>query len=507
MTDENEDAVQSSDAGQSSDAAEIAAEEVRTAKDIVTDSSQQMFDNFVSKNFDEEQQREIYGQIDTAIQENNGNCTITWQGEDKKDKVEVTYVNGRMTKFEMNNRTVTEDFNASQHIEYKEKKHSVKVVSKEKHNLDGSTNKWKCSVKANDDNSFRAKNSRTVSHSETSLTQHSSSAVKESRKVKSENNGYSDKYTTTSANLKIGEENKFSVKGHSETLHYNENGEEIKRTGSDNLLSVGSDGVQVFHANSSQHTIADGSTITSQKGIGVTLNEGMVTVSGGTQNTITDEYGNTLYNSERIASVGVGNGIAGSYHRKKETPQETIETTFSADVHTGHIKTVADVYHRNDDYELRKRLSADFNAYKRCIDVQHKVQRSSDGQYSEQNTALNATVNSKSGTITYKKENVYPDGSSSSSEVKGSVYVQGLSHTGVSITQTSNGETHNLMKLDTQKAYNVLDGMSNGVLSSVEQVISNIENVKNSVSNTVQTAQNTINQNPVNRFMQSSYDR
>ncbi|MBP5352516.1 MAG: hypothetical protein J6Y91_01965 [Alphaproteobacteria bacterium] len=142
-----------------------------TAKEMVSGSSQQMFDHFINRNFSEEQKQELAQQLAAANVENNGNFTVSWRGSDdqKDDYVEATFRDGKLQKFEMHNQDKFEELQAEQHIKYKEKKHTVSVKSTEVIEDESGKTKYKTTIKAADDNAFKAQTQNSHSQSETVL--------------------------------------------------------------------------------------------------------------------------------------------------------------------------------------------------------------------------------------------------------------------------------------------------------------------------------------------------
>lgn len=486
----------------------VAAQGYRTAKDIVTNSSQQIFDNFIKRNFDEKQQEEIREQIDTALQESGGNCTITWQGEDKKDKVEVTYVDDKMTKFEMNNRTVGDDFNARQHIEYKQTDNYARVVTKEKHKFDGKTTKLKCSVKAYDGRDFKAKDSRSVSSQNLDIggLQYTSSSQKNTRKLQSTDNGYDDRYTTTDKSVKLGAETGVNVSGHSQTTHYNEAGGEINQTGSDNSLYAGTRGIEISHLHNSRTTTENG-TVYSESGVELSFKNGMATVTAGAEKTITDTSGNVIYDRELGGFVGIGAGVAGGMHHKLQTPDAISETDVTLHLQQGHVGGELGYVRGDQNNNIKKRMHADFNAYKKCIAAGYEVQHTTDGKNSIRNLAFEAKYLNRSGSMTLKKEQISEDGISSTHEIKGEIYAQSLSRIGVSVEESHDKDVRNILKADTRKAYDKINKISGGIVGYTEQIIQGINGVKDGAANTLQTAQNNISQNPLNNIIRTGNTR
>lgn len=479
-----------------------------TAKDIVTNSSQQIFDNFVNRNFDKNQQEEIRNQIDTALRENNGNCVISWQGEDKKDNVEVTYLNGKITKFEMNNRTICDDFSARQHIKYKQTDDYAQVVTQEKHKLNGQTTKLKCSVKAYDGRDFKAKDSRSVSAHDLNFEdlQYTSSSQKNTHKVQSTDDGYDDRFTTTNKNVKLGAETGIDISGKSQTVHYTDDGREISRSGSDNSIYAGTKGIEVSHIHNSSTTTEDG-TIYTESGAGISLKNGMATVTAGAEKTITDADGNIIYDHELGGFVGIGAGIAGGMHHKLQTPDAISETDVAVHLQQGHVGGELGYIRGNQNNNIKKRMHADFNAYKKCIAAGYEVQHTTDGKNSIRNLAFEAKYLNRSGSMTLKKERISEDGISSTHEIKGEIYAKGLSHTGISVKESHDKDVRNILKVDSQKAYNKINNISGGIIGYTEQIIQGINGVKDGAANTLQTAQNNISQNQLNNIIRTGNTR
>ena len=479
-----------------------------TAKDIVTNSSQQIFDNFVNRNFDKNQQEEIRNQIDTALRENNGNCVISWQGEDKKDNVEVTYLNGKITKFEMNNRTICDDFSARQHIKYKQTDDYAQVVTQEKHKLNGQTTKLKCSVKAYDGREFKAKDSRSVSAHDLNFEdlQYTSSSQKNTHKVQSTDDGYDDRFTTTNKNVKLGAETGIDISGKSQTVHYTDDGREISRSGSDNSIYAGTKGIEVSHIHNSSTTTEDG-TIYTESGAGISLKNGMATVTAGAEKTITDADGNIIYDHELGGFVGIGAGIAGGMHHKLQTPDAISETDVTLHLQQGHVGGELGYIRGDQNNNIKKRMHADFDAYKKCIAAGYEVQHTTDGKNSIRNLAFEAKYLNRSGSMTLKKEQISEDGISSTHEIKGEIYAQSLSRIGVSVEESHDKDVRNILKADTRKAYDKINKISGGIVGYTEQIIQGINGVKDGAANTLQTAQNNISQNPLSNIIRTGNTR
>ena len=218
-----------------------------TAKDLVTNSSQQMFDNFVNKNYTPEQKEEIYRQIEDARNATNGNFKAAWQGkdDDEFDKVEVTYRNGKMTNFEMHNRDTDETAQIDRHIEYGEKKHSARVSQKETIDRDGTKSTTKTSVKAHDDNSFKAKDmtSYSESHTNTSINEpsHHSSKTKATHTVRGDDDGglmLKDKQSQRTVD--VGERTELNAKGNTHRIEYDADGNVTKTKDTQTSLQLGS---------------------------------------------------------------------------------------------------------------------------------------------------------------------------------------------------------------------------------------------------------------------------
>ena len=479
-----------------------------TAKDIVTNSSQQIFDNFVNRNFDKNQQEEIRNQIDTALRENNGNCVISWQGEDKKDNIEVTYLNGKITKFEMNNRTVCDDFSARQHIKYKQTDDYAQVVTQEKHKLNGQTTKLKCSVKAYDGREFKVKDSHSVSAHDLNFEdlQYTSSSQKNTHKVQSTDDGYDDRFTTTNKNVKLGAETGIDISGKSQTVHYTDDGREISRSGSDNSIYAGTKGIEVSHIHNSSTTTEDG-TIYTESGAGISLKNGMATVTAGAEKTITDADGNIIYDHELGGFVGIGAGIAGGMHHKLQTADSISETDVAVHLQQGHVGGKLGYIRGDESNNIKVQMHADFDAYKRSLSAGYETQYTTNGKSKRQNFELNGKFQNRTVGLTVKNERTNEDGTSSSREIKGEIYAKGPSHTGISVKESHDKDVRNILKVDSQKAYNKINNISGGIIGYTEQIIHGVNGVKEGAESALQTAQNTFSQNPLNNIIKTSHTR
>ncbi|MBR1756775.1 MAG: hypothetical protein IJ738_05695 [Alphaproteobacteria bacterium] len=320
----------------------------KTAKDLVTESSQQMFDNFMNRNYTPDQRQEIQAQIDEALAANNGTCTIEWQGEDKGDKAEITYKDGKMTRFELHNHTdggmrgdEYVEMDADNSIKYKEKDSKVSVKTKDKIRTDGHTATTKIKIKAHDDSRFNAKQSTSFGghNHDVSALQSTDTQMKSSYHIRADGDGYSTQNTITLTELNIGKKTKLTLDGQSETTHYDNDGNVTRTTANNNHLSVAPSGVSAQHLDSRQTYNEDGTSDYHENRAGVALNRAGVTLNGGFTNAGYDENGDMSYNTSVDATAGLGAGrVAGGVSYR----------------------------HQDDKTDLKMQIHADFDAYQQC---------------------------------------------------------------------------------------------------------------------------------------------
>ena len=316
-----------------------------TAKDLVTNSSQQMFDNFVNKNYTPEQKEEIYKQIEDARNATNGNFKATWQGKDgdEFDKVEITYKNGQMTNFEMHNRDNDDASPVDRHIVYDEKKHSAKVTKEEvRVDQDGTKTKSKSTIKASDDNSFKVKETSSQSEAQTTIDlenpSHHSSKAKTTHTVKGEEDGsLAIKDKQSQRTVDIGERTELTATGNTNRTEYDANGNVTKTKTTQTTLQLGS--TNQFTTERTANTTKyddDGNVVktkNTQTNVAVGENNGYASTTHA-ERTIIDEEGNA------IATRVTDNSLTIDEHGLNEQYQTTRTTVNDDGTQTAHTNSL-----------------------------------------------------------------------------------------------------------------------------------------------------------------------
>lgn len=316
-----------------------------TAKEFVASYARQMFDSFMDKNFDSEQQKEINAQITQALQANNGTCTIRWQGADKRDNADITYQNGKLTRFTMHNYTETVAGIATESrnkINYKEKDKVVlvKIKNENKQGSDRSAQKIKITAR---DNKFDAKTTNKQSTAGQIGLSLNAKMQKDSQRIKSERAGSSkEKITRTTVDAYVGLQTSLEIVGDSQTNHYDKDGNLYRKSTNYNKLEVGGLGGKLEHRDSNTTFYADQDNTHRSHNIEVGAGLAGVGIKAGTTNRSTDKDGNI----KSSTTLGV-----------------EAQTGF------GHIAGGFDYEHQKDGNELKAQMKLDFNSAQRRMEA------------------------------------------------------------------------------------------------------------------------------------------
>lgn len=275
-----------------------------TARDMVTNSSQGMFDHFMNSNYTPEQQAEIYKQIEDARAASNGNFTASWQGSDSDqfDKVEITYRNGQMTNFEMHNRDEDEISVMDRHIEYDERRHSARVKTKDVTKADGTTTTTRTYIKAHDDNRFKTKETHSQQSSQTDLTLTSPSYTSDRTRTSHSTQGDSDgslaiKDKTSQLSVAVGTHNDLSATGNTHRVEYDADGNVTRTKDTQTSLQLGSTNQFTTSRTTNRTQYDDDGNVVKTKNIQTNLSLGEDNQYASTTHTerhTTDEDGNVI---------------------------------------------------------------------------------------------------------------------------------------------------------------------------------------------------------------------